>query len=135
MKFIEQLQKVFIIFLRIFFSNEEFLGYLFLLDPPESSKANEVCVEIGKDVFGNCQNKISKFAEDIECPSCSRSISGTRFVNFSMKVYLCIWRYYFLIMVLKYYESHVSVLRPIFETSKIIQKSIANKYFNIKYIF
>jgi len=54
-------------------------GYLFLLDSPESSKSNLICVDRDKDVFGNCQTKIQKYSEDIECPNCKRSISTTRF--------------------------------------------------------
>lgn len=55
-----------------------FSGYLFLLDSPESSKSNLICVDRDKDVFGNCQTKIQKYSEDIECPNCKRSISTTR---------------------------------------------------------
>ena len=45
----------------------------------EQSKASEICVEPGKDVFGNQLLKVKKFTEEIVCPSCHRHISANRF--------------------------------------------------------
>lgn len=52
-------------------------GYLFYLNEP--IKNHLICNEAGKDVFGNPLNKIKKYTEDIECPSCKRLISANRF--------------------------------------------------------
>ena len=45
----------------------------------EQSKTSEICVEPGKDVFGNQLLKVKKFTEEIVCPSCHRHISANRF--------------------------------------------------------
>jgi len=56
-------------------SRKGYLSELF----PEDKESKKICTDLGRDVFGHCQNKVQKFSEDIDCPNCHRQISTTRF--------------------------------------------------------
>lgn len=56
-------------------SRKGYLSELF----PEDKTSQKICTDLGRDVFGHCQNKVQKFSEDIDCPNCHRQISTTRF--------------------------------------------------------
>jgi len=56
-------------------SRKGYLSELF----PEDKESKKICTDLGRDVFGHCQNKVQKFSEDIDCPNCHRQISTTRY--------------------------------------------------------